>query len=89
MVLSAERLVRHELGIAVSAASLAGFFAKLGYDAETLHLEGITPPVVTKGLPPDQVSAAYDRFLEELNNRADDIHAAARKRFIERVLSLP
>lgn len=76
-------------GIAVSPASLAGFFAKLGYDADTLHLEGITPPVVTKGLPPDRVSAAYEAFLEELNTNSDDAHTAARKRFIERVLSLP
>jgi len=33
-------------GIAVSPASLAGFFTQLGYDPDTLHREGITPPVV-------------------------------------------
>jgi hypothetical protein len=76
-------------GIAVSPASLTGFFVTLGYSADTLHLEGLTPPVVTKGLPADAVFAAFDRFLKELNSSADDAHAAARKRFIARVLSLP
>ncbi|PYT21710.1 MAG: hypothetical protein DMG57_37705 [Acidobacteria bacterium] len=30
-------------GIAVSPESLVGFFTRLGYDPDTLHLEGITP----------------------------------------------
>ena len=33
-------------GITVSDDSLVGFFNRLGYDPDTLHLEGITPPVV-------------------------------------------
>jgi len=33
-------------GIAVSPESLVGFFARVGYDPDTLHLEGVTPPVV-------------------------------------------
>jgi hypothetical protein len=33
-------------GIAVSPENLVGFFTRLGYDPDTLHLEGITPPVV-------------------------------------------
>lgn len=34
-------------GIAVSPASLVDFFGRLGYDPDTIHLEGITPPVVS------------------------------------------
>src|SRR5690349_8992813 len=34
-------------GIAVSPENLVGFFTRLGYDPDTLHLEGITPPVVS------------------------------------------
>ena len=34
-------------GIAVSPENLVAFFAKLGYDPDTLDLEGITPPVVS------------------------------------------
>jgi hypothetical protein len=34
-------------GIGVSPASLAGFFSKLGYDSDTLQLEGVTPPVIS------------------------------------------
>ena len=33
-------------GIAVSPENLVGFFTRLGYNPDTLHLEGITPPVV-------------------------------------------
>jgi hypothetical protein len=33
-------------GVAVSPESLVGFFTRLGYDPDTIHLEGITPPVV-------------------------------------------
>jgi hypothetical protein len=33
-------------GMAVPPESLVEFFTKLGYDPDTLHLEGITPPVV-------------------------------------------
>jgi len=33
-------------GIAVSPASLVDFFERIGYDPDTLHLEGITPPLV-------------------------------------------
>lgn len=33
-------------GIGVSPATLAAYFSKMGYDADTLHLEGITPPVI-------------------------------------------
>jgi hypothetical protein len=34
-------------GVAVSQAGLVGFFATLGYDPDSLHLEGITPPAVS------------------------------------------
>jgi hypothetical protein len=34
-------------GIGISQADLAGFFNEMGYDPDTLHLEGITPPVVS------------------------------------------
>jgi hypothetical protein len=34
-------------GIAESPENLVGFFTRLGYDPDTLHLEGITPPVVS------------------------------------------
>jgi hypothetical protein len=34
-------------GIGVAPESLMGFFTRLGYDADTLHLEGITPPLVS------------------------------------------
>ena len=42
-----------------------------------------------KDLPPGEIYGAYDRFLDELNKRSDTQHVAARKRFVERVLSLP
>jgi hypothetical protein len=42
-----------------------------------------------KDLPPEEIYAAYDRFLDELNNRTDPTHIAARRRFIERVQRLP
>jgi hypothetical protein len=34
-------------GIGISQADLVGFFAQMGYDPDTLHLEGITPPAVS------------------------------------------
>jgi hypothetical protein len=34
-------------GIGISPADLIGFFTEMGYDPDTLHLEGITPPVVS------------------------------------------
>jgi hypothetical protein len=34
-------------GMAISQGNLAGFFTQMGYDPDTLHLEGITPPVVS------------------------------------------
>jgi hypothetical protein len=34
-------------GIGVAPENLVGFFTRLGYDADTLHLEGITPPLVS------------------------------------------
>jgi hypothetical protein len=33
-------------GIGISQANPVDFFAQMGYDPDTLHLEGITPPVV-------------------------------------------
>jgi hypothetical protein len=42
-----------------------------------------------KDLPPERIYAAYDRFLDELNNGTDPPHIAARHRFIERVQRLP
>jgi hypothetical protein len=33
-------------GMAISQGDLAGFFTQMGYDPDTLHLEGITPPIV-------------------------------------------
>jgi hypothetical protein len=33
-------------GVAVPQASLVGFFGELGYDPDTIRVEGITPPVV-------------------------------------------
>lgn len=34
-------------GIAISQTDLIDFFTQMGYDPDTLHLEGITPPVVS------------------------------------------
>jgi hypothetical protein len=34
-------------GIGISQANLVGFFNQMGYDPDTLHLEGLTPPVVS------------------------------------------
>jgi hypothetical protein len=34
-------------GVAVPQASLVRFFGELGYDPDTIHMEGITPPVVS------------------------------------------
>ncbi len=34
-------------GMAISQGDLAGFFTQMGYDPDTLQLEGITPPVVS------------------------------------------
>jgi hypothetical protein len=34
-------------GIGISQANLVGFFNQMGYDPDTLHLEGVTPPVVS------------------------------------------
>ena len=42
-----------------------------------------------KDLPLDRIYAAYDRFLDELNNESDAQHLAARRRFIDRVQRLP
>ena len=42
-----------------------------------------------KDLPPGEINGAYGRFLEELKNQNDARHVAARKRFLERVRSLP
>lgn len=42
-----------------------------------------------KDLSVSEIYAAYDRFLDELNKQDDARHVAARKRFIERVRSLP
>jgi hypothetical protein len=33
-------------GIGISQTDLISFFTQMGYDPDTLHLEGITPPVV-------------------------------------------
>jgi len=61
-------------GIAVAPADLVRFFAQMGYEPDSLHLEGITPPVVSvqdiyRQLPtqPDiatrieHVSGAFDK----------------------------
>ena len=42
-----------------------------------------------KDLPLYDIYSAYDRFLDELNNRIDPQHRAARQRFIARVRQLP
>ena len=42
-----------------------------------------------KDLPLETIYAAYDRFLDELNNRTDPRHLAARQRFIDRVGRVP
>ena len=34
-------------GIGISRANLVGFFTQMGYDPDTLHLEGITSPIVS------------------------------------------
>ena len=34
-------------GIGINPEHLVGFFTRLGYDPDTLHLEGITPPAVS------------------------------------------
>lgn len=36
-----------EGGIAISQTDLIYFFTQMGYDPDTLHLEGVTPPVVS------------------------------------------
>jgi hypothetical protein len=74
-------------GIAISQANLVGFFTQMGYDPDTIHLEGITPPVVEakdiyRQLPdkPDIVtrleraSASSDK---RSNSTADDIEDSA------------
>jgi hypothetical protein len=47
-------------GIAVSQEALVAFFTRLGYDPDTLQLEGITPPVVN-----------VKDFYRQLSNRPD------------------
>jgi hypothetical protein len=42
-----------------------------------------------KGLPLEQVYAAYDRFFDELKKNTDPQHVAARQRFIDRVQRIP
>jgi hypothetical protein len=67
------------------------------YGPEMPDEDGITSLVTmlgyeiptAKDLPPGEIYAAYDRFLDELNKRSDAQHVAARKRFVDRVLSLP
>jgi hypothetical protein len=74
-------------GIAVAPASLVDFFGRLGYDPGTLHVEGITPPIVNiKDI--ETIASGYQRFLDELSNGQDTVHMAARKRFVERVRRL-
>lgn len=34
-------------GIGISKANLVGFFTQMGYDPDTLHLEGVTSPIVS------------------------------------------
>jgi hypothetical protein len=34
-------------GIGINPDELTGFFTEMGYDPDTLHLEGITPPIVS------------------------------------------
>src|SRR5712691_12601908 len=34
-------------GIGINPEALTGFFNEMGYDPDTLHLEGVTPPVVS------------------------------------------
>jgi hypothetical protein len=33
-------------GIGINPEALTGFFTEMGYDPDTLHLEGVTPPIV-------------------------------------------
>lgn len=40
-------------------------------------------------LPPEEIYQAYSRFLDELERPADAVHAAARRRFLDRVYRLP
>jgi hypothetical protein len=83
-------------GIAIAPADLVRFFAQMGYDPDTLHLEGITPPLVSvedkipraRDLPSERIYAAYDRFLDELHQGTDPSHTTARGRFIQRVQRL-
>src|SRR5260370_29415852 len=53
-------------GIGIAQADLVQFFAKIGYDPNTIHLEGITPPVV-------RLKDSYRQLLTEshLTNRID------------------
>lgn len=34
-------------GVGINADELTGFFSEMGYDPDTLHLEGVTPPIVS------------------------------------------
>jgi hypothetical protein len=42
-----------------------------------------------KDLPPEEIYAAYDRFLDELQQVSDPQHVTARLRFIGRVQRVP
>lgn len=80
-------------GIALSPAELVNSFDELGYTPDTLHLEGITPPIgeipQAKDLALEVRYQAFDRFLGELSYGTDAAHLAARARFIARVKALP
>ncbi len=64
-------------GIAISQSDLIYFFTQMGYDPDTLHLEGLTPPVVSvkdiyRQLPdrPDIV-AQIERAIGPLDTPSD------------------
>ena len=42
-----------------------------------------------KDLPPEDIYAAYDRFMDELQKGSDPKHVTAQLRFIGRVERLP
>jgi hypothetical protein len=74
-------------GIAISDGALTHFFTEMGYDPDTLHLEGITPPVVSVRdiysnlrFQPDilaQIEKATAAFDQAPNQTSADIEDAA------------
>jgi len=65
--------------VPVDDAQIRRLIAKLNYEIPR-----------ARDLPPEQIDAAYSRFLDELEKHpADPAHAAARQRFLDRVYRLP